>query len=137
VGTAATVLVCCVGLPLGIFGVGYLSVELDKRDSISTLENYLDAMRDEDYDAAYDMLCDDAKAGVDRAKFVADSDSAPRLVSYKIGEPTTYLEGDIDDVGYEVYVVTTFDDGTTNDGAYLVYTEGLDADAYHVCPPAD
>jgi hypothetical protein len=130
------VLVCCVGLPLGVFGVGYFSLEMDKRDSISALEDYLDAMRDENYDAAYDMLCDKSKTGVDRAKFVADADSAPRLVSYTIGDATEYLDGDPDQVGYEVYVVTTFDDGNTDDGAYLVYTEGFDVDSYHVCPPA-
>lgn len=129
-GIGVVVLLCCVAVPLGFGGLFLLGNEMDKQDSISTLEDYLDAVVDEDYDFAYGLLCEEYKVDVSREEFAA---ADPGIVSYTVGDAAE-MEEDGVKIGWEAEVDLSYADGTESTELYLVFTDGFSFD-YQVCPP--
>jgi len=125
------VVLCCVcGLAIG--GFVFLGYRLDKGDAVAALTDYLEDVRAENYTAAYDQLCDEAKAGVSREEF-GQRFPQPRLVSFRIGDASLADRGA--DSGYDVEVEVRLDDGQTRTETYFVFSKTSDVDRYYICPP--
>ena len=85
-GIGGLVLVlCCVG---GVFGIVVLgaSVTSDLETKGRTVvADYLNALRDEDYSAAYDLRCAEQNNREPRSEFAARQRLAPHPVRYTVG----------------------------------------------------
>jgi hypothetical protein len=82
----AAVLICCVG---GLFGVGGLVVfgtQMVVDEARTAVHDYLTAIRDDNFDAAYDLLCDARREQVTKPQFV-DSVSTWDYISFEVGQP--------------------------------------------------
>ena len=126
----ATVL-AIVGLPLAaLFYVGY---RLDRHDAVAALTDYLENVKAKNYPAAYDKLCDTAKAGVSRQEY-GQRFPPPRLVSFVIADASlSYVGGE---EGHDVDVNVRLDDGQTRTETYFVFSKVSDVDRYYICPQA-
>jgi hypothetical protein len=84
---AAVLALCCIG---GVFGIGVLVASVNhelETQAQTVVGSYLDALRDADYDTAYDLQCPSLTDAQSRADFAtAQRDLAPP-VSYTVGKP--------------------------------------------------
>ncbi|WP_117210849.1 hypothetical protein [Allorhizocola rhizosphaerae] len=104
------VVLCCGGGTAAMVGFVVTQVAATDEQSKAVVGDYLDALRDADYDKAYDLLCDEQQQGISADRFEARERSRKRLESYEIGEmdittggvPVTerYRDGSIDGVTY-------------------------------------
>jgi hypothetical protein len=130
---AALLMVCCVAGVASVGGLLYFGYRLDKDDTITAMETYLDRLKVRNYGAAYDQLCDEAKSAISRDQFQQRSFDQPRLVSYEIKNVTTAnLNGHS---GYTVDVEARLENGQTRTDTYFVFNENADANRYYICPP--
>ncbi len=67
-----------------LFLFGYLA---DRHGEVAELTDYLENIRDQNYPAAYDKLCDSAKTGVSRQEY-GQRFPPPRIVSFVIADIT-------------------------------------------------
>lgn len=121
---------CCVGsigLP-AYFGIQDLQDE--RQESVAAVTEYLGHLRSENYDEAYDLLCEESRVGFGRRQFADQAASEP-LSSFDVGEA---VESD-DDWGYDVDADLTFVAGDTRTDTFFVYS--LDYEDYRVCLPGD
>ena len=82
---ALVVVLCCVG---GIFGFVLIAVSGSKqieRDAVVVVQDYLGALRDKDYDAAYDLLCPALTSGMTPAQFTEQQRRKPDIAAYQVG----------------------------------------------------
>jgi hypothetical protein len=122
----------CLGLFAGIGGFAYLGYRLDKADAVAALTDYLDDVKARNYPAAYDRLCDEARAGVTREDY-AQRFRPPLPVSFRIGE-VSMADRDAES-GYDIAVELQLDDGQARTESYFVFSKASDIDRYYVCPP--
>ena len=129
IGTVLLLCLCGVGV---IGGLGYLGYRLDRTDAVAALTQYLEEIRDQNYEAAYDRLCDEAKAGASRAEY-GQHFPPPRLVSFQIGAASNADRSG--EVGHNVQVKLHLDDGQVRTERYFVFSRSGDVNRYYICPP--
>jgi hypothetical protein len=82
----AAVLLCCVG---GLFGIGGLVVfgtQMVVDEARTTVHDYLSAIEDDNFDAAYELLCDARRGQVTRNQFI-DSVASWDFIAFDVGQP--------------------------------------------------
>jgi hypothetical protein len=133
IGVAVVVVLClCLGVAGGIGGgVLYLGHRQDKTDAVNSLQAYLEYVGLKNYPAAYDRLCDEAKAGVSREEY-AQRFPPPRLMSFLIKDVSTATRDG--EEGYNVKVELRLESGRTRTETYFVFSTSSDTDTYYVCP---
>jgi hypothetical protein len=87
VGLAAgTVILVCIGGLVGLGALVVLGTQAVQERAVGAVEDYLTALRDGDYDAAYGQLCPPIKEDLSRNEFVRSQEAGPRIQSFTIGE---------------------------------------------------
>jgi hypothetical protein len=111
VAVLAVVLCCGGGLAAGT-GLLVTGVQAINEQADSVMSRYLTAIRDAEYQTAYDLLCDRIQEREDLKSFTEEIESGPQLTSFEIGEleVTNNLQ---------VPVTETYDDDSD---AKLTYT---------------
>jgi hypothetical protein len=125
---AVVVLLVCGGGTAAAIGLGLsMSGALEERAE-ATVRGYLDALRDERYDRAYGLLCDQAQAQETPVEFRRRVTAADPIASYTLGK--------LDLVSLSVPVAATYADG---DLANLEARLGQDTDTgeFEVCELAE
>jgi hypothetical protein len=121
---AGLLALCCVGGAAGLGGLMVTAVEAINEQARATAKQYLDALVDEDYPAAYRVLCDaeqDRLSPEDlRARFSSD-----RVTSYRIYQPRVTST-------VVVPVDVAFDDGDRGTWRLLLERDS-DTDEFEVC----
>jgi hypothetical protein len=104
IAIGVVVLVCGGGLA-AMVGILASSQSSAQEHANAAVSGYLDALRDEKYDKAYDLLCDETQRNESQAEF-------RRRVS---GEPVvrTYTMGKFDVLTFSMPVDATYDNGTS------------------------
>ncbi len=118
--------VCCLGgVGAGIFGYHALkSVTAPVHDAAA---KYLDALKAQDYDTAYGLLCTDVTSVLSKDDF---PDVAPKVDSYKITGTTI---SNVNGTKTGTVTATITADGTTGAHQLTLLKEGGD---WHICDSA-
>jgi len=109
----AAVLIVCVG---GIFGIGALLVfggQMVVDQSRAAVTEYLTAIEDEDYEAAYAKLCTQLQRRTGEAEFARSFDRQPKISSFTVLDPV--IDADI-----TVPASVSYADGTRETRRFLV-----------------
>jgi len=77
-------LVCCIGGVIGIAALLLTSVQAIDEQARTTVRHYLDAVRAQEYDDAYDLLCDAAQQRESRDEFAQRVSGEPDISSYRL-----------------------------------------------------
>jgi hypothetical protein len=85
VGAAALVL-CCSGGVAALVGLGVLGQRAFNEQASTVIGNYLDAVRDEEYDDAYRLLCDETQDSETPAEFADRMAGLEGIRSYDVGD---------------------------------------------------
>lgn len=106
----AALVLCCGGGITAIFGFGVAQVAALNEQSQVVMTRYLEAIQDEKYDEAYELLCDAQQEATTKDRFAARERARGDLKSFDIGEfdintgklPVTerYGSGSADQVTY-------------------------------------
>jgi hypothetical protein len=80
------VMLVCVGGVVGVGGLVVLGVQVVRDEAAGTVNGYLTAIQDEEYDDAYDRLCDAAQRRTSRAQFARAQSQLPGISSFSVGE---------------------------------------------------
>lgn len=119
-GIAGIVLVlCCGGGLTAIIGLVVTQVAATNEQSRAVVSRYLDALRDGEYDEAYEMLCDEEQEALTKDRFETRERSRKKISSYKIGEFDVYNES--------VPVEEAYSDGTSDRVNYFLKPDDSDA----------
>jgi hypothetical protein len=107
----AALVLCCGGALTAFFGFGVAQVAALDEQSKVVVTSYLDAISEQKYGEAYDLLCDEQQARVSENTFAQRERGKPELSSYDLGEydinlnqlPVTerYRDGSTDQVTYQ------------------------------------
>ena len=119
-GIAGAILVlCCGGGITAFIGLVVTQVAATNEQSRAVVSHYLDALRNDKYDEAYDLLCDEEQAVVSQDRFETRERARKKISSYQIGEFDVYNDS--------VPVHESYRDGTTDDVKYFLKPDGKDA----------
>lgn len=119
-GIAGAILVlCCGGGLTAIIGLVVTQVAAANEQSRAVVGHYLSALRDDKYDEAYDLLCDEEQASLSQDRFETRERSRKKISSYQIGEFDVYDDS--------VPVREVYRDGTTDDVKYFLKPDSGDA----------
>jgi len=77
-------LLCCVGGVVGFIALVVTSVEAIDEQARATVGHYLDAVKDENYEDAYDLLCDDIQQRESPDRFAQRVQRDPDISSYQL-----------------------------------------------------
>lgn len=103
---------CCGGGTAALIGFFVTQVAATNEQSQAVVGSYLEALREQDYDAAYELLCDDEQAELSKDRFASRERARKRLQSYDIGE--------FDLNSGTVPVTERYRDGTTDVVTYVL-----------------
>lgn len=78
---------CCIGGLVGIGGLMVTTVQAINEQAQKTVGSYLDALRAEEYDDAYDLLCDSVQGEESKEEFASRVASEPRVASFQLSDP--------------------------------------------------
>jgi hypothetical protein len=122
----ALLAVCCVG---GIFGFGALVVQTGRgliNEATTVVGDYLDALRGNDYQRAYNLLCADLRSQTPINQYANEQFAKSPVRSYSLGEPRAQ--------GSTIWVQAEVirDDGPETDDFGLV-REGTGSAALRIC----
>lgn len=112
-------MLCCGGGLTAIVGLLVTQVAAINEQSRAVVSQYLDALREEDYDAAYDLLCDEEQAALSKDRFETRERSRKKINNYEVGEFDVYSES--------VNVRETYRDGSVEDVNYFLRADQQDA----------
>ncbi|WP_157631593.1 hypothetical protein [Catelliglobosispora koreensis] len=82
----AALVLCCGGGITAIFGFGVAQVAALNEQSQVVMTRYLEAIQDEKYDEAYELLCDAQQQATTKDRFAARERARGDLKSFDIGE---------------------------------------------------
>jgi hypothetical protein len=121
---ALLLVLCCVG---GIGGIVLLSADggLAKTQAVQVVSGYLDALIEEDYGGAYDLLCEEQRNTMNRTEYRRLVSRNP-IEGYQVGDVT--VQGP--EILVEVQVTPVSGAARTSD--YRVVQESTEL---KVCPP--
>lgn len=122
----AAVLLLCVGGATGFGGLLILSTRVLSEQAV---DGFLTALQNEDYEAAYDQLCDPLRQQTSLQQFTLEH-SDPRVTGFDVGG-AILTEPEI-----VVPATVQFDDGATRSVRYLIYQDDR-AGRFEVCGEAD
>ena len=128
----ALVLLCCLGGIGSIGGVVYLGYRVEKEDTVTALEGYLDNLKAERYAAAYDDLCEDAQEGIDLRQFATRSAAGGRVISYRVDEDS--MSGWGGDAGFTIDVEVRRENRPARTETFFVHAEPDNLDHHLICP---
>ncbi|MEH0936930.1 hypothetical protein [Micromonospora psammae] len=83
---ALALLICCGGGGAAAIGLVVSNVQAIEEQGKSVTDDYYRALVEQDYDQAYDKLCDDAQRREPRADFAQRVADEPAVASYRVGE---------------------------------------------------
>ncbi|MDI1466385.1 hypothetical protein QEZ54_35950 [Catellatospora sp. KI3] len=127
-GIAALLLVLCCGGGL-VAGTGMLATQVEafNEQARTKVAHYLDALRDHDYEKAYDQLCDAEQKQLDLDRFTRREQTRPEQVkSYELGK-VSFSGADLELPVDEVYT-----DGTSEQVVYYLVQDRRTAQ-FEVC----
>ena len=106
----AALVLCCGGGFVAVLGFGVTQVAALNEQSRVVVSGYLDALRQDKYDDAYELLCDRQQARQSKESFASQQENRPQIRGYELGEfdinnsklPVTerYADGSTDLVTY-------------------------------------
>jgi hypothetical protein len=79
-------LLVCVGGLVGLGAIVVLGTQVIRDDATRAVENYLTAVKDRDFDKAYDQLCEATQAKTSRSQFARNQSREPGISSFTVGE---------------------------------------------------
>jgi hypothetical protein len=124
----AVAVVCALGVT-AVIGIGVLLFQVVRDQAEATIGDYLTALRDREYDAAYELLCDDLQESTSLPEFVREIRDRPAVADFSVGEAVL-------DVEFEVPAQISYADGSRESVSFLMIqdptTGGLE-----VCGEAD
>ncbi|WP_173084195.1 Rv0361 family membrane protein [Phytohabitans rumicis] len=85
VAALATVL-CCGAGGTALVGLVLTQAESLNEQAQTIVGDYFDALSEEKYDAAYDLLCEDAQEDESPQQFAARVAREPKITSYEVGD---------------------------------------------------
>jgi len=86
-GIGAVVLTLCGGAGLAaIIGLAVTGTEALNEQAQAVTGAYYTALAEQEYEQAYDLLCDQLQAGQSRAEYVRTAGLGPRIDSYQVGK---------------------------------------------------
>jgi hypothetical protein len=125
---AVVVLVLCCGcLGLGGFAV-YRAIGSEKDRARDNTAEYLDALKDQQYEDAYTMICKRDRDHQTKEQFVTEQTAKPKLVDYDIRGTSISRE---DGVEYQVRTHLKFQGGSSQNKQFDVVS---DDDHLRPCP---
>ncbi len=124
---AVIVVLCCGCGALGGYAV-YRAIESERDRAGDVTQEYLDALREQRFDDAYELTCDRNQDDQTRQEFVTEQREAPRLREYEIEGVAISQDADTE---YEVMTRQEFADGSTDTERIPVVSEG---DELRPCP---
>lgn len=121
VAVAGIVLVlCCGGGGAALIGFFVTQVAATNEQARAVVTDYLEALREEDYDAAYKLLCDDEQEHLTPERFENRERLRQEIQSYEIGE--------FDLTNGSVPVSERYRDGTSDQVTYFLVTDEKSAE---------
>jgi hypothetical protein len=78
-------LLICVGGLVGLGAIVVLGTQVVRDDATRAVENYLTAVKDRDFDKAYDQLCEATQAKTTRAQYARAQSRRPGISSFTVG----------------------------------------------------
>jgi hypothetical protein len=119
-GIAGAILVlCCGGGFTAFVGLVVTQVAATNEQSRTVVTRYLNALRDDKYAEAYDLLCDEEQAALTKDRFETRERARKKIESYEIGEFDVYNDS--------VPVQESYRDGTTDEVRYFLKPDNKDA----------
>jgi hypothetical protein len=114
----------CIGGAAGVGGVLYLAVRVAQDESQASVRDYLGALRDQNFDKAYGLLCPQLRSTTSRSRFEQIQRDGPRVASFDVHRGAyqnneLVVPADID-----------FTNGTTNSVTFVMFQ---DQGAIEVC----
>ncbi|MFI6762642.1 hypothetical protein ACIBF5_26260 [Micromonospora sp. NPDC050417] len=85
---ALAVVLCCGGGAAAVVGLGVAGGQAVNEQARAVTGDYFDALRKQEYDNAYEVLCDAAQRRESPREFEARVSDEPQIRSYEIGEVT-------------------------------------------------
>jgi hypothetical protein len=114
---AAIVLLLCLGGAGGLAALVVLSGRVISDEAQTAVENYLTALKEGQFDHAYDLQCVSERARLSRSEFVAEQSDQTRISTFAV----TGLQQRTDDVLVSTRI--TFVDATTQTVRYRTVQE--------------
>jgi hypothetical protein len=113
---SALVLLCLGGIGGGV-GVVVLANRAVHDEAVAAVDRYLSALRDQDYNKAYGLLCEPLQASITRERFAAIQQAQPRVTDFQVGEPEV--------AGQDLTVPATvqFSDGTQRSVRFAIFQD--------------
>jgi hypothetical protein len=84
---AGLALVCCVGGLIGLGGLAVLGTQVILDDAKAVVTDYLSAIRDGEYDRAYDLLCPRQREQTTESEFAESFEAEKQIESFEVGDP--------------------------------------------------
>jgi hypothetical protein len=121
------VLVLCVGGLLGLGGLVVFGSQMIVDSSRAAVTEHLSAVRDGDYAAAYEQLCDRRREEISEEEFRRSLADDPPIEGFTVGEP---------EITDRIVVPTTveYEDGSSDTVRYLLEQDTSTGD-FEVCGP--
>jgi len=125
----SAVLVICAGGLVGLGGLVVFGNQMIVDQSKTAVSDHLTAVRDGDYSAAYEQLCDRRKAEVTESQFRDSVTDGPTINSFTVGEPV---------ISRSIVVPATlsYTDGTEESVRYLI-EQDTSTGGFEVCGRED
>lgn len=121
---ALAVLLCCGGGSVAMFGLAITSGQATEEQARAVTEDYYQAVADEQYGRAYELLCDNLQHRESQQEFQQRLGAEPAIATYKVGEP------DVNDLTVPVDV--TFDGGG-KDRQQVTLSEDRNSGSLEIC----
>jgi hypothetical protein len=80
------VVLCCGAGGTAVVGLAITQTQAFNEQAEAVVGGYFDALAEEDYGAAYDLLCDDIQEQASPEQFAAQVAQEPRITSYEVGD---------------------------------------------------
>lgn len=80
------VVLCCGAGGTALVGLVVTQTQAFNEQAEAVVGGYFDALAEEDYGKAYDLLCDDIQRQESRERFAARVAQEPRVTSYSVGD---------------------------------------------------
>jgi hypothetical protein len=114
----------------GFGGLIVLGSRALQEQAQASVEDYLSALREAEYDQAYDLLCDGLQARTSPAEFEQTSRDGPRVSSFDVGE-AVFGRDDI-----RVPATVDYADGTVREIRFVL-AQDRNTGRFEVCGEAD
>jgi hypothetical protein len=119
-------LLLCLGGVASLGGLLWLGVRVVQDESQASVRDYLTALRDQDFDEAYGLLCPPLQANTSRAQFARTQRDGPQVASFEVAKGS--FQGDDLLVPAEI----DFTDGSASSVKFVMFQD-QSSGAIEVC----